>query len=71
MSMRELDQKLKTYVETIAVRAKYNLFFERGDMQKIVEQPPSKHALAVREVLSGLGFNTTFVGQPKMRSQET
>jgi ABC-type lipoprotein export system ATPase subunit len=50
------------YVETIAVMAKYNPFFQRAGMGKIMEQPPPKHALAVREVLSNLGFNIALLG---------
>jgi hypothetical protein len=52
-------------VETIAVMAKYNPFFERAGMQKIMEQPTSKHALAIREVLSTLGFNPTLLASEK------
>jgi len=53
------------YVETIAVMAKYNPFFERAGMQKIMEQPTPKHALAVRETLSKLGFSSTLLGSQK------
>jgi len=53
------------YVETIAVMAKHNPFFERAGMQKIMEQSPPKHALAIREVLSNLGFNVTLLGSQK------
>jgi len=53
------------YVETIAVMAKYNPFCERVGMQKIMEQPTPKHALAIREVLSNLGFNVTLLGSQK------
>jgi len=35
------------YVETIAVMAKYNPFFERGGMRKIIEQPQPKHAFLI------------------------
>jgi len=52
-------------VETIAVMAKYNPFFERAGMQKIMEQPTSKHALAIREVLSNLGFNPALLASEK------
>ena len=52
-------------VETIAVMAKYNPFFERAGMQKIMEQPTSKYALAIREVLSNLGFNPTLLASEK------
>jgi len=37
--------------------AKYNPFFERAGMAKIMEQPTPKQALAIREVLRNLGFN--------------
>jgi len=53
------------YVETVAVMAKYNPFFERAGMQKIMEQPPPKHALAVREALSNLGFSLALLGSQK------
>jgi len=33
------------YVETVAVMAKYNPFFERAGMQKVAESPPVKAAL--------------------------
>lgn len=52
-------------VETIAVMAKYNPFFERAGMQKVMEQPTSKEALAMREVLSNLGFNLTLLASEK------
>jgi ABC-type ATPase with predicted acetyltransferase domain len=43
------------YVETIAVMAKYNPFFERAEMQKIMEQSPPRHALHKRSAIkSGL-----------------
>jgi len=53
------------YVETIAVMAKYNPFFQRAGMQKIMEQSPPKHALAIRDVLSNLGFNIVLLGSQK------
>jgi len=53
------------YVETIAVMAKYNPFFQRAGMQKVMEQPPPKHALVVREVLSNLGFSLALLGSQK------
>jgi ABC-type lipoprotein export system ATPase subunit len=53
------------YVETIAVMAKYNPFFQRAGMQKVMEQLPPKHALAIRDVLSNLGFNIVLLGSQK------
>jgi len=52
-------------VETIAVMAKYNPFFERAGMQRVMEQPTPKHAPAVREVLSNMGFNMPLLGSQK------
>jgi len=53
------------YVEMVAVMAKYNLFGEKAGMQKIAEQPPSKKALAIAQVLSELGFNIQLLGSEK------
>jgi len=53
------------FVETIAVMAKYNPFFQRAGMQRIMEQSPPKHALAIRDVLSNLGFNIVLLGSQK------
>lgn len=64
--IRETLQLVGTpYVETIAVMAKYNPFFQRAGMQKIMEQLPPKHALAIRDVLSNLGFNIVLLGSQK------
>jgi ABC-type lipoprotein export system ATPase subunit/GNAT superfamily N-acetyltransferase len=64
--VRETLQLVGTpYVETIAVMAKYNPFFQRAGMRKIMEQSPPRHALAVRDVLSKLGFNTVLLGSQK------
>ena len=53
------------YVEMPAVMAKYNPFAEKAGMQKIVEQPPSKQALKIAEILSQLGFNIQLLGSEK------
>jgi ABC-type lipoprotein export system ATPase subunit/GNAT superfamily N-acetyltransferase len=61
--VRETLEKCGTpYVETTAVMAKYNPFFERAGMTKVQEILPPKQAIAVREALAGLGFNTTLLG---------
>jgi ABC-type ATPase with predicted acetyltransferase domain len=61
--VRETLEKCGTpYVETTAVMAKYNPFFERAGMTKIQETPPPRQAVAVREVLARLGFNITLLG---------
>lgn len=53
------------YVETVAVMAKYNPFFERAEMRKIAESLPVKSAINVAKVLKTLGFNATFLRSPK------
>jgi hypothetical protein len=45
------------YVETVAVMARYNPFFERAGMRKVAKQPPPKEALKIADLLSSLGFN--------------
>jgi GNAT superfamily N-acetyltransferase len=45
------------YVETVAVMARYNPFFEKAGMRKVAEQPPPKEAMKIAERLSSLGFN--------------
>ncbi|MEM2386038.1 MAG: hypothetical protein QXO67_03545, partial [Candidatus Bathyarchaeia archaeon] len=44
------------YVETLAVMAKYNPFFEKAGMQKIAETKPNHHLVEAIEKLNSLGF---------------
>jgi len=62
----------KPYVETVAVMAKYNCFFERAGMQNIAESVPSKHVLNAIEKLRSLGFNPVLLSSEKanMRTLE-
>jgi GNAT superfamily N-acetyltransferase len=53
------------YVETVAVMARYNPFFEKAGMRKIAESPQVKSALNVAEVLKTIGFNLTFLRSSK------
>jgi ABC-type ATPase with predicted acetyltransferase domain len=53
------------YVETVAVMAKYNPFFEKAGMRKIAESQPVKEALKITEVLNELGFNATYLRSTK------
>jgi N-acetylglutamate synthase-like GNAT family acetyltransferase len=55
----------KPYVETVAVMAKYNPFFERAGMQKIAESVPSRHVLDTIEKLRLLGFNPILLSSEK------
>lgn len=49
-------------VETIAVMARYNPFFEKAGMQKICEVPPAKKALKIMSCLPRFGFNIERTG---------
>jgi ABC-type lipoprotein export system ATPase subunit/GNAT superfamily N-acetyltransferase len=49
-------------VETMAVMARYNPFFEKAGMHKICEQPPSKQAIEIESHLPGFGFNLQRIG---------
>jgi ABC-type ATPase with predicted acetyltransferase domain len=51
-----------SHVETIAVMAKYNPFFEKSGMRKIAESKPSKHVLHVIEELNETGFSPAMLG---------
>jgi len=46
----------RPYVETIAVMARYNPFFEKAGMKKIVERKPDKSILHAVETLEEIGF---------------
>jgi hypothetical protein len=64
--VRETLAKAGTpYVETVAVMAKYNPFFEKAGMQKIAESQQVKSALNVADMLKTLGFNITFLRSSK------
>jgi len=64
--VRETLTKCGTpYVETTAVMARYNPFFEHAGMTKIQESTPSKQAQAIRETLIKLNFNTTLLSSQK------
>jgi ABC-type transport system involved in cytochrome c biogenesis ATPase subunit len=53
------------FVETIAVMAKYNPFFEKAGMRKVWEVKAPENALKIRDALIKLGFDLTFLGSPK------
>ncbi|MEM0095046.1 MAG: ATP-binding cassette domain-containing protein [Candidatus Bathyarchaeia archaeon] len=53
------------YVETLAVMAKYNPFFEKAGMQKIAETKPNRHLLEAIEKLDALGFNPIMLQSQK------
>jgi len=55
----------KPYVETVAVMAKYNSFFERAGMRKIAESRPNPQLVEAVEKLRKLGFNPVFLTSEK------
>jgi len=59
----------RCYVETIAVMAKYNPFFEKAGMTKIAERKPHKSILKAVEQLQRLGFNPVFLASKQMNQQ--
>jgi len=59
----------RRYVETIAVMAKYNPFFEKAGMTKIAERTSHKSITKAVEQLQTLGFNTVFLASKQMNQQ--
>jgi ABC-type ATPase with predicted acetyltransferase domain len=54
-----------TYVELIAVMAKYSPFAEKAGMQRIADQKSVKTVSQVADVLSQLGFNLQLIGSER------
>jgi GNAT superfamily N-acetyltransferase len=50
------------YVETLAVMAKYNPFFEKAGMRKVAESKPNMNLLHAIGQLQELGFNPSMLG---------
>jgi ABC-type ATPase with predicted acetyltransferase domain len=57
-------------VETLAVMAKYNPFFERAGMRKIAESLSSQNLLDAVGQLCVLGFNSSMLGSVNQNLQE-
>jgi len=55
----------KPYVETTAVMARYNPFFERAGMKKIAESKPNAKVIEAVEKLRRLGLNPVFLGSTR------
>ena len=53
------------YVETVAVMAKYNPFFEKAGMKRIATQKPDPSCSAAAEVLRKLGFKIMFTASER------
>jgi tRNA(Met) C34 N-acetyltransferase TmcA len=65
-----LSQAETSYVETTAVMAKYNPFFEKAGMQRIAESKPSEHVLNALNQLEGLGFDIALMGSASFNEQK-
>jgi ABC-type transport system involved in cytochrome c biogenesis ATPase subunit/GNAT superfamily N-acetyltransferase len=65
-----LTQAATPYVETVAVMARYNPFFEKAGMHPITESQPNKHILNALETLSKLGFDTTQLNSANYNQQK-
>jgi ABC-type lipoprotein export system ATPase subunit len=50
------------YVETVAVMAKYNPFFEKAGMQKVAESKPNKAVTEALAKLEKIGFDLMLLG---------
>jgi ABC-type transport system involved in cytochrome c biogenesis ATPase subunit/predicted N-acetyltransferase YhbS len=57
-------------VETIAVMARYNPFFEKAGMQKIAESKPNPNVLKAIEQLCQIGFNPIMLGSVNYNKQK-
>lgn len=65
-----LSQAGPPCVETVAVMAKYNPFFEKAGMQKIAESQPSKHVQNALCELEALGFDTALMASTGYNQQK-
>jgi ABC-type ATPase with predicted acetyltransferase domain len=54
-----------SYVEMIAVMAKYNPFAEKAGMRKIAEQQSAESVSDVSKMLTGLGFDLQLLGSER------
>jgi GNAT superfamily N-acetyltransferase len=57
-------------IETLAVMAKYNPFFEKAGMQKIMESKPNLNILAAINKLHDYGFNPIMMGSVNYNLQK-
>jgi len=60
----------KPYVETVAVMAKYNPFFQKADMIKIAETKPHPEILRAVEKLGAFNFNPIFLTSERTNLQK-
>ena len=60
----------RPYVESIAVMARYNPFFERAGMRKVAESTPNKRIGEAIDKLSEIGFNPVFLSSTKYNMEQ-
>jgi len=65
-----LPQAGTPHIETVAVMAKYNPFFEKAGMQKITQSTPSKHTTNALQELEKLGFDTALMASANYNQQK-
>lgn len=65
-----LNQAGTPCVETVAVMAKYNPFFEKAGMQKVAESKPGKHVLNALSELERLGFDAALLAGTSYTEQK-
>ena len=65
-----LSQAGTPCVETVAVMAKYNPFFEKAGMQRIAESKPSTHLSHALQELEQLGFDTALMASTNYNEQK-
>lgn len=60
----------KPYVETVAVMAQYNPFFEKAGMRRILTTQPNIGVANAVKKLESLGFNTPYLSSERMNLQK-
>ena len=65
-----LNQAGTPNVETVAVMAKYNPFFEKAGMQRVAESKPSNYISHALQQLEQLGFDTALLAGTTITQQK-
>jgi ABC-type lipoprotein export system ATPase subunit/predicted N-acetyltransferase YhbS len=65
-----LTQAGTPHVETVAVMARYNPFFEKAGMQRIAESTPNPHVTQALRQLSEIGFNPALIANASYNEQK-
>ena len=70
LAAETLNQAGTPYVETVAVMAKYNPFFEKAGLQKIAQSKPSTHVVNALQRLEQLGFDCALMAGTSYNEQK-